>query len=177
MKTAQFKHLFSPITVGAMTLKNRIVVPGHATLLMPLDGMPTERILRYWLSKAKGGAALIITHIHNVMPYQGNGPQTALQTEEGIDAYMKIADELHKNDVKFLLQISHMGGSTNSQLHGGGIIGPSAGPSKVVSKLLPSGVETVHEMDTDEINAVVTAFRETAASASKAGFDGCAVCI
>ena len=44
-----------------MTVRNRIVVPGHATLFMPQDGLPNDRMLNYWLSKAGGGVGLIIT--------------------------------------------------------------------------------------------------------------------
>ncbi len=172
MASFQFNHLFTPFTVGPMTVKNRIVVPGHATNLMPMDGMPTDRIFHYWLAKAKGGVGMIITHIHNVMPHQGAAPPTALETEEGIASYLKMADGLHREGAKFLLQISHMGGYTNSQLHGGAIMGPSAGPSKVISKLLPAAVETAHEMEIEDIKNVVNAFRDASARARRAGFDG-----
>ena len=172
MANLQFNHLFTPLSIGSMTLKNRIVVPGHATNLMPMDGMPTDKILHYWLEKARGGVGLIITHIHNVMPHQGNSPSIALDTNEGVNAYRDIADQLHREGAKFLLQISHMGGYTNSQLHGGSIMGPSEGPSKVISKLLPSAVEIAREMNKDDIKTVVNAFRETSRRAISAGFDG-----
>ena len=42
MTTPQFQHLFTPFTIGSVTVRNRIVVPGHATLFMPPDGLPTR---------------------------------------------------------------------------------------------------------------------------------------
>ncbi|MGQ4806810.1 hypothetical protein NKDENANG_00145 [Candidatus Entotheonellaceae bacterium PAL068K] len=47
------KYLFTPCGVGSMTVRNRIVVPGHATRFMPPDGLPTERMLHYGLAKAR----------------------------------------------------------------------------------------------------------------------------
>ena len=78
MATPQFQHLFTPFTVGSVTVRNRIVVPGHATLFMPADGLPTERMLHYWLAKARGGVGLIMTHVHNVMPRHTGAPPVAL---------------------------------------------------------------------------------------------------
>jgi 2,4-dienoyl-CoA reductase-like NADH-dependent reductase (Old Yellow Enzyme family) len=45
MVSSPFPYLFTPCTIGPMTVRNRIVVPGHAALFMPPDGLPTERML------------------------------------------------------------------------------------------------------------------------------------
>lgn len=60
MPAPPFRYLFTP-----MTVRNRLVVPGHAALFTPPDGLPTERMLHYWLAKARGGVGLISTHVHN----------------------------------------------------------------------------------------------------------------
>lgn len=57
----QFKILFSPLKIGSMTVRNRIVVPGHFPALNELDTLPGDRITAYWESKAKGGAGMICT--------------------------------------------------------------------------------------------------------------------
>ena len=99
MATPQFQHLFTPFTVGSVTVRNRIVVPGHATLFMPADGLPTERMLHYWLAKARGGVGLIMTHVHNVMPRHTGAPPVALQTDAIVPAYRKVVDALHDEGV------------------------------------------------------------------------------
>ena len=53
-----FIHLFTPIRVGPVTLRNRIVSTPHATRFGK-DGYVTERYIRYHAEKAKGGAGLI----------------------------------------------------------------------------------------------------------------------
>ena len=171
MATPQFQHLFTPFTVGSVTVRNRIVVPGHATLFMPADGLPTERMLHYWLAKARGGVGLIMTHVHNVMPRHTGAPPVALQTDAIVPAYRKVVDALHDEGVKFFLQLNHVGGEGNSRMFGGVVIAPSAERS-TRANFLPTAQETPHEMEIEEIDEVVEAFRQAASKAREAGFDG-----
>jgi 2,4-dienoyl-CoA reductase-like NADH-dependent reductase (Old Yellow Enzyme family)/thioredoxin reductase len=168
---SSFQHLFTPYTLRSLTVRNRIVVPGHAALFMPPDGLPTERMLHYWLSKARGGVGLIITHVHNVLPRHTGAPPTAMQRDEVIPAYRRVVDALHGEGVKFLVQLNHMGGQGSSRPFGGVLMAPSATPSPRAG-LLPTEGETPHAMSVDEIRAVVDAFRQAAARARAAGFDG-----
>ena len=62
----QFKHLFSPVKVGSITIPNRIVVPGHYPSFRDPDSLPGERNIAYWESKAKGGVGLICTGVWGV---------------------------------------------------------------------------------------------------------------
>jgi len=61
---------------------------------MPPDGLPTERMLHYWLTKARGGVGLIITHVHNVLPRHTGAPPTAMQRDEVIPAYRRVVEAL-----------------------------------------------------------------------------------
>ena len=171
MSTPTFRLLFTPFPLGAMTVRNRIVVPGHATWFMPPDGLPTERMLHYWLAKARGGVGLIITHVHNVLPRHGGAPPTAMQRDEMIPAYRRVVDALHAEGVKFLVQLNHMGSEGSSRLFGGGLMAPSAIPSSR-ARLLPTQVEIPHAMTIEEIQTVVDAFGHAARRAREAGFDG-----
>ena len=171
MATPQFQHLFTPFTVGSVTVRNRIVVPGHATLFMPADGLPTERMLHYWLAKARGGVGLIMTHVHNVMPRHTGAPPVALQTDAIVPAYLKVVDALHGEGVKFFLQLNHVGGEGNSRMFGGVVLAPSAVRS-TRANFLPTAQETPHEMEIEDIDEVVEAFRQAASKAREAGFDG-----
>jgi 2,4-dienoyl-CoA reductase-like NADH-dependent reductase (Old Yellow Enzyme family) len=172
MSAQQFQHLFTPFSIGPITVRNRIVVSGHATLFMPPDGMPTERMLQYWLAKARGGAGLIITHVTNVLPRSTGAPPTALQSDAVIPAYGRVVDALHAEGVKFLVQLNHMGGSGSSRAAGGVLMAPSALGSSSRSGLLPTATEVPHEMEIEDIKAIAAAFGAAAARAREAGFDG-----
>src|SRR5437667_12848508 len=63
--STQFPLLFSPIEIGPRTIKERICCSAHAAALAQ-DGMPTDRTVRYYELKARGGARMIM----------GSGPAT-----------------------------------------------------------------------------------------------------
>ena len=59
MTEQQYRHLFSPVTVGHKTLKHRLNFGAH-TANMSVDGLPAERHYGYYLERAAGGAAMIV---------------------------------------------------------------------------------------------------------------------
>jgi 2,4-dienoyl-CoA reductase-like NADH-dependent reductase (Old Yellow Enzyme family) len=52
------EHLFTPMTLGPVTVRNRIVSTPHATKFGK-DGYITERYIRYYEEKARGEAGLL----------------------------------------------------------------------------------------------------------------------
>jgi 2,4-dienoyl-CoA reductase-like NADH-dependent reductase (Old Yellow Enzyme family) len=53
----QFPHLFQPLRVGALTLKNHFMNTGHAVHFQTGDGIPTEKYVHYLRERAKGAPA------------------------------------------------------------------------------------------------------------------------
>ena len=53
-----FPHLFSPITIGSVTIRNRILSSGHDTV-MAVGGLITDQLIAYQEARARGGAGLI----------------------------------------------------------------------------------------------------------------------
>src|SRR5664279_4034605 len=65
---ARYRHLFTPLRLGPVTVQNRIVFSAHLTNYAA-DGLPTEQHAAYYAARAAGGAGLIITeavHAHDV---------------------------------------------------------------------------------------------------------------
>ena len=168
--TPSFRQLFTPFTLGPIKLRNRIVVPAHGTHFMPLDGLPTERQLNYLLAKARGGVGLIITHVTPVLPFHTGAPPVAFQTDAIVPAYRRVVDALHAEGVKYMVQLN-AGSGSDSRLHGGVIMAPSAVPGPR-SRILPDRIEIPHQMETQDIKIVVEAMRQAATRAREAGFDG-----
>ena len=54
---SRFPRLFSPLRIGPVSLRNRIVSTGHDTS-MAHDGHVTERLIAYHKARAKGGAGM-----------------------------------------------------------------------------------------------------------------------
>ena len=65
-----FPHLFAPITVGTMRLRNRVMLPPHASAIGNIYGTDDEaaRNIAYFEERARSGVAWIAslsTHIRN----------------------------------------------------------------------------------------------------------------
>ena len=55
MTSERFPHLFSPLTIRGVTLKNRILSTGHETALVD-RGRLGDAFLAYHEARARGGA-------------------------------------------------------------------------------------------------------------------------
>ena len=163
----EFKHLFSPIEVGSMTVSNRIVVPGHNAALQDPDSLPGQRLTAYWESKARGGAGMIcsgIWAVHASTSPAGRG--TPLEAPGGIDKLKRAAEKIQQHDTRLLLQLWHGGAHATGTLHyGDQLWAPSAVRSNLTGYV-------PHEMTLDEIKEVVEGFAEEARRAQLAGTDG-----
>ncbi len=51
----QFSHLFTPFTINAVEIRNRIFSTGHDTYL-PEGGLPSDALIAYQRARARGGA-------------------------------------------------------------------------------------------------------------------------
>ena len=53
-----FEHVFAPIKIREMELKNRIILPAMGTRMADADGFVTEKLVAYHAARAKGGCGL-----------------------------------------------------------------------------------------------------------------------
>ena len=97
--------LLSPITVGKMTLKNRVVFPPLTTGYEERDGSIGEKSFNFYKRLAEGGAGYIV--IGDVAPLNTASPTPKLCRDEQIPAYRRLADACHEYGAKLALQIFH----------------------------------------------------------------------
>ena len=62
-----YRYLWTPLAIGPVTVRNRIVFSAHLTNYAR-DGLPTEQHAAYYAARAAGGAGLIITEEHSTHP-------------------------------------------------------------------------------------------------------------
>ena len=74
---SQFPHLFSPIQIGNMTVRNRIVNTAHGTNFAR-DRMVTDRHIFYHVERAKGGVGMSIMEATSVHPRSRNPPANSV---------------------------------------------------------------------------------------------------
>ncbi|MBW2120164.1 MAG: NADH:flavin oxidoreductase, partial [Deltaproteobacteria bacterium] len=161
-----FKKLFSPIDIGSLHLKNRIVMPAMGTGYAAEDGSATERLIDYFVARAAGGAALLIVEATAVHPrgriFKG---ECGIFDDRHIPGFQRLTRAVHDSGSKIVMQLAHGGRQTKSALIGDQPLAPSPVPAPALC------TETPKEMTVDEIQVVVRSFGEAAQRAKEAGFD------
>lgn len=156
-------HLFSPITLKGLTLKNRVVMPPMCQYSVEAkDGIPTDWHFVHYVSRAVGGTGLIIVEMTDVEP---DGRITdfdlGLWSDEQIPAYERIVKEVHKYGAKIGIQIAHAGRKATDAIQP---VGASAIPVDITWKK-PRALTII------EIKEMVTQYKEATRRAIAAGFD------
>lgn len=106
-----YEHLFRPITLNKVVVKNRVVSTAHAEVYA-VDGNPQERYIRYYEEKAKGGLGLAVCG--GSSPVSRDSPwrwwqSVNLATDEVIPHLGRLAEAMHKHGCKIMIQATHMG--------------------------------------------------------------------
>lgn len=162
--------LFKPFQAGSLSLSNRLVMPPMATAKAEADGKVSQAILDYYAEKSKGGHIGLIIIEHSYIRQDGKASQNQLSiaADDGIQPLKKLAETIHENGSKAIMQINHAGSAASKEVTGTEPVGPSAvvNPRKKKEALIP------RELTTNEINDLVTAFQKAAGQVKKAGFDG-----
>ncbi len=161
----QLEHLFSPVSINAMTLKNRAVMPAMGTGYGNADGTVSDRLIAYLARRARGGTGLIVTEICAVDPRGKAFPnEIGAWSDAFIPGLAALAGAIHREGGKIALQLHHAGRETFAQAAGGIPEAPSAIPSAVLG-------QPCEAMGPERIVTVIGAFARAAGRAKEAGFD------
>ena len=106
-----FDVLFSPMNIGTITIKNRIVMTAAEFSLGQASGKPTRRLMDYYEERAKGGVGLIIPGICRVNNIGGASTYTQLfmSHDYHIAPMAEFARRLHIHGAKLAIQLHHPG--------------------------------------------------------------------
>lgn len=177
--TKQFKtiksHLFSPLELRGITLKNRIVVSPMCQY-SSIDGIANDWHFIHLGSRAVGGAALIMTEATAVTPEGRISPEDlGIWSDQHSEPLIKIVKFIESQGAIAGMQLAHSGrkGSTKKPWQGSGKVEINAGGWQPVA---PSAIAfadnyfTPHELSINEIKQIINAFGEAAKRALTAGF-------
>jgi 2,4-dienoyl-CoA reductase-like NADH-dependent reductase (Old Yellow Enzyme family)/thioredoxin reductase len=172
MVEQEFRHLFSPIQIGNITLRNRIVCPAHCTAFFGEGEAPNERMARYLATRARGGAGMIVTPQNVVWPSSTSLSYVATCDDKAIPAYEMVSRAVHDHGAKVVAQLTHLGSLTGFIDDAGA--GFAASASGGVMGLLPSslGNAITHEITIDEIKLIVKSYGDSARRMRETGYDG-----
>lgn len=157
--------LFTPITLGKRTLRNRIVFLPHATG-QGAHGLPSEGHLAYYARRAEGGVGMIIQEATPVHQASLSRPTHVQGYDPRIIApARKISDAVHKAGAMMLVQISHRGLAALPVFSRMPVWAPSPTRS-------PHTGEMAHAVTLAEIREIVAGFVQTAKNFMEGGYDG-----
>ena len=113
MKRTHFEHLFKPIVINGMELKNRIALAPMGSLLAYDGGMPSQRLIDHYMARVEGGCGLIMledtTVHHSLALCFGEIGVGAIYDDSLIPGWKKLTDEIHKAGAKASIQLWHPG--------------------------------------------------------------------
>ncbi|ACT50078.1 NADH:flavin oxidoreductase/NADH oxidase [Methylovorus glucosotrophus] len=169
-------HLFTPITLRELTIRNRIFVSPMCQY-SAIEGMPNDWHLVHLGSFARGGAGLVMVEATGVLPEGRITPQClGLWNDTQRDALHRIVDFIHGQGASAAIQLAHAGrkasstrpweGSTGIPVAQGGW--ETVAPSAIVFS--PQHA-TPQALDKAGIARISDAFMAAADRALAAGFD------
>jgi len=154
----EFTKLFTPIRIGRVETKNRIIFSPIGCNLAAGDGFISEKNLRHYEERAKGGAGIIIIEVTAIIPYVGR--RIMIFDDKFLPGLTQLASCIKKHGAKAFIQLFH------------------PGPKADVKKYAVSASETPirpfkpKQLETDEVYEVIQQFVNASVRAKAAGFEG-----
>jgi len=174
--------LFSPITLGRHTLKNRIVLPPLTRQRAGQPGdIPTDLMALYYRQRANAG--FMISEGTQIEPRgQGYAWTPGIYSQEQIDGWRKVTDAVHEEGGVIFAQLWHFGRVSHTALqpNDAAPIAPSAIRAFNVKAFIETDPgmgmlvqpSTPRELSTADIKELVAQYAQAAQNALDAGFDG-----
>ena len=164
--TKHYPGLFSQIELGRCTIPNRIVSTGHHTYLC--DDVPSENLVAYHATRARGGVGLIVSEIVAVHETAGfSSKLLKASRRDAIPAYRKLTAACHDHGTRIFAQLFHPGREVLSATDG--LLPIAWAPSCVPNErfhIMPK------PLTGELIESIIAGFGSTAAVLAEAGFDG-----
>ncbi|MDR6291461.1 N-ethylmaleimide reductase [Inquilinus ginsengisoli] len=172
--------LFTPIQIGAITLKHRVVMPPLSRLRAQWpSGAPSDLNIEYYGQRASDGG-LIFTEA-TAISATGRGYRGApgIYSDEQVAGWKRVTDAVHAKGGRMFVQLWHAGRTTHIATTGEEPVTASVDPTYWVDpKMLvvtPDGLSqpSPHRaLETAEIAGIIEQYRVAAGNAKRAGFDG-----
>ena len=163
----EYPNLFSAGRIGPLMLKNRGIMMPMATDLADKDGIVTQRQIKYYQERAKGGVAMIIQEYTGVDDVDSIPSIHNLRIARAYhrSALEELVDAVHLYDCKIIAQLHHGGATSNQAFTGRQNLAPSAIP-------IAEGRPVPQAMSLEDIKRVQEKFITAVLRCKKAGYDG-----
>ena len=162
-----FDALFEAVSIGAMSLRNRLVMSPMENQYASPEGLPSERTIDYFVARAKGGVGLITLGASSIDPRHKEIPNSLHFGDDGVvPAHRALVDAVHEHGAKIQPQLAHAGpDGLAPEIHGIDALGPSAIQNYLTGT-------TSRPLEPHEFDGVTDRYRAAALRVREAGYDG-----
>jgi 2,4-dienoyl-CoA reductase (NADPH2) len=163
---ARFPLLASPVDLGRLSLRNRVVCLPHGLFYANrMTLRPTARHVGYYAARAAGGAALICCESSVASTDGLMGGPLVLSGDPGcVPGYQAIADAVHAHGARVAGQITHYGAEAATRVTKRPALGPSSLPT-------PAQQQLPRPMTRADMDRVLDDFVAAAHNFAAAAFD------
>lgn len=157
-------RLSEPLVLAGKRLRNRVA---HASMTthMGYQSRVTDRQIRYYENRAKGGAALIVTEPLLMAPHQTNPARIRVWNDDNLGGLKRWAQAVESHDCRLLGQIQDPGRGHHDAGRNYSALAPSALPDDL-SWTMP------HALTVAEIKLMIADFASSSARLKRCGFSG-----
>ena len=158
----KYPKLFTPLKVGTLTFRNRLLSGPNMMCALNPDGSPTDYMVGYYAEKAKGGVAQVTVGDTPVEERGFTTPRHPVLTQNTVQKWSEVARAITQHGAIASIELNHGGRISNTAVTGFQTVGPI---DEV--KLNGTQVKGATKADLEEI---ANAFGEAAKVAVQAGF-------
>lgn len=169
MTHVTYPHLFQPLKLRNITIRNRIMQSAHAMAFNTRDGITTDRDIHYHVARAKGGIGLMITGNRLVHPTSNTfcrGYPYGYRPEM-VERDQSLTDAVHRHGAKIFAQLNHFG--VMGETHAMDDYRVLWSSSNIKSPVFGEMAKAMERSDMDE---VIDGWCLSAQYTKDAGFDG-----
>ncbi len=191
--TSRYDHLLAPGRIGALELRNRVLMAPMGEDLGDLDGMVSDAQLAYLEARARGGLAMVMLGSVAVSFPVGcsNARQTAISDDRHLPGWQEAARRVHRHGAALAMQLTQTGANSLQDTLAGrpmwvasepgppgrddlyGMVTAAEGAKMMEPFVGPDSKLFYKVLDHDDIAAVIDDFASAVVRARAAGVDGC----
>jgi 2,4-dienoyl-CoA reductase (NADPH2) len=188
-----YGHLLEPGRIGALELRNRMVMAPMGEDLGDLDGMVSDAQIAYLEARARGGLSMVMLGSVAVSFPVGcsNARQTAISDDRHIPGWREAADRVHRHGAALAMQLTQTGANSLQDTLAGrpmwvasepgppgrddlyGMVTADEGAKMMEPFVGPDSKLFYKVLDHDDIASVIDDFASAVVRAREAGVDGC----
>lgn len=158
----KYPKLFTPLKVGTLTFRNRLLSGPNMMCALNPDGSPTDYMVGYYAEKAKGGVAQVTVGDTPVEERGFTTPRHPILTQNTVQKWSEVARAITQHGAIASIELNHGGRISNTAVTGFQTVGP-------VDEVKLNGTQVKGATKAD-LEEIANAFGEAAKVAVQAGF-------